>query len=122
MVDTCKVCGCTDENACVTSDGPCWWADSLERNLCSSCADRSPVVDETIQYDNHGRMKFHPAYHFNHGNEYTTKELAYICQHYRLGNVRNLSMAVGRTEGTLRSLVNQLRKDGEFELYKNMNF
>lgn len=73
-----------------------------------------------IQYDNHGRMKYHPAYHFNHGKEYTLKELSYICQQYRRGNVKNLSMAVGRTEGTLRTLVDNLRKEGKFDFYKNL--
>jgi hypothetical protein len=35
---TCKVCGCTNNNACVTEAGPCWWADEHE-NLCSACVD-----------------------------------------------------------------------------------
>jgi ParB family chromosome partitioning protein len=30
----CRVCGCTDEHACETEDGPCHWA---EPNLCSAC-------------------------------------------------------------------------------------
>jgi hypothetical protein len=28
---TCRNCGCTDENAC---DGGCWW---IEDDLCSAC-------------------------------------------------------------------------------------
>jgi len=30
----CRVCGCTWENACVTEEGPCYWA---EDDLCSVC-------------------------------------------------------------------------------------
>jgi len=30
----CRVCGCTDEHACETDDGPCHW---VEDDLCSAC-------------------------------------------------------------------------------------
>jgi len=30
---TCRVCGCTDDNAC---EQGCWWVDE-EHTLCSSC-------------------------------------------------------------------------------------
>jgi hypothetical protein len=33
----CVNCGCTDERACVTADGPCSWA-SLSPPICSACA------------------------------------------------------------------------------------
>ncbi|WP_449240565.1 hypothetical protein [Desulfoscipio gibsoniae] len=32
-VNTCRVCGCTDDNAC---PGGCWW---VEPDLCSRCAE-----------------------------------------------------------------------------------
>ncbi len=35
MSDICKVCGCTEDNACMTPDGPCYW---VEPDLCSTCA------------------------------------------------------------------------------------
>jgi hypothetical protein len=31
----CRVCGCTDEKACMTPAGPCHWVDV---DLCSACA------------------------------------------------------------------------------------
>ena len=34
---TCRVCGCTDNNACVTVDGPCHWYPD-RGDLCSACA------------------------------------------------------------------------------------
>jgi hypothetical protein len=38
---TCKICGCTENNACCHPEyGPCWWVDESE-NLCSHCADES---------------------------------------------------------------------------------
>lgn len=32
----CKVCGCTDDHACTTPEGPCHWI--IEGELCSACA------------------------------------------------------------------------------------
>jgi len=32
----CRVCGCTDTQACMTGEGPCYW---LEEDLCSACLD-----------------------------------------------------------------------------------
>lgn len=35
-VRSCRVCGCTDDHACVDTDlGPCWW---VEDDLCSHCS------------------------------------------------------------------------------------
>lgn len=34
---TCKVCGCTDDHACMTDYGSCWWVDE-GHTLCSACA------------------------------------------------------------------------------------
>lgn len=36
----CKVCGCTNDNACLTEHGPCWWADDFKQDLCSACIDK----------------------------------------------------------------------------------
>lgn len=41
----CRVCGCTDENACITEAGACWWISELERDLCSACVDSSSTTD-----------------------------------------------------------------------------
>lgn len=32
----CRVCGCTDQEACLTPEGPCHW---VEEDLCSRCSD-----------------------------------------------------------------------------------
>lgn len=34
---TCRSCGCTQDNACVTENGPCAWA---EPGLCTACAEK----------------------------------------------------------------------------------
>lgn len=63
---TCRVCGCTDDNACTTDDSGvsrCWWADLDEMNLrggplCSFCVkgtdaqyiDELPKAEGTIVF------------------------------------------------------------------------
>jgi hypothetical protein len=37
----CKVCGCTENNACITDHGACYWINSREDH-CSGCA---PIVE-----------------------------------------------------------------------------
>ena len=34
---TCKICGCTEDRACITSEGPCHWT---AEDLCSACNPR----------------------------------------------------------------------------------
>lgn len=35
---SCRVCGCTDNFACITDVGPCHWVDY---DLCSACVDEA---------------------------------------------------------------------------------
>lgn len=37
MIDECRICGCTWDNACITDHGPCWW---VEADLCSACVEK----------------------------------------------------------------------------------
>lgn len=75
----------------------------------------------TVTYDSTGRMKYHPDYHPNHGKPYTTQELSYLCKMYEgHGNRKRMSMALGRTEASLASLVHHLRKSGKFDQFKNL--
>lgn len=39
----CRVCGCTDEAACPTPIGPCYW---VRPDLCSACAWPVPRLDQ----------------------------------------------------------------------------
>lgn len=32
----CRVCGCTEDSACFTDEGPCGWA---EADLCTACVE-----------------------------------------------------------------------------------
>ncbi len=34
MSNICRICGCTDEQPCITEEGPCSWA---MKDLCTAC-------------------------------------------------------------------------------------
>lgn len=47
LIRTCRVCGCTDERACL---GGCWWLDDQD-DICSSCAPSAgAVVDARARF------------------------------------------------------------------------
>lgn len=41
-VKRCRRCGCTEDNACMTIQGPCYW---VEDDLCSVCAGKDEQED-----------------------------------------------------------------------------
>lgn len=77
------------------------------------------IIDD-ITYDKHGRMQYHPEFHFSHAKPFS-EELEYICKFYEVDHARTISFAIGRTEHTIRSKVDYLRKKGLFHYYKNLN-
>lgn len=79
------------------------------------------IKDDEIIYDKQGRMCYHPKFHFNHGKPFTESELEYICKFYEVDEARTISFAIGRTEHTIRSKVDILRKKGLFEYYRTLN-
>ena len=43
MAKVCKICGCTDDNACITEEGPCSWAFNTQGGpVCSACVFELP--------------------------------------------------------------------------------
>ncbi|CAM5662992.1 DNA-entry nuclease OS=Lysinibacillus sphaericus OX=1421 GN=LS41612_04505 PE=4 SV=1 [Lysinibacillus sphaericus] len=67
-------------------------------------------VKDDITYDKYGRMQYHPEFHFSHGKPFSESELEYICKFYEVNYTRMISFAIGRTEHTIRSKVDSLRK------------
>lgn len=41
QVRSCRVCGCTDMDACETDDGPCHW---VAADLCSACVNPGAIA------------------------------------------------------------------------------
>lgn len=50
----CRLCGCTDDNACLTVDGPCYWLPegAVGQPLCSACGiDDAELRDDDVDLD-----------------------------------------------------------------------
>jgi hypothetical protein len=55
MYGVCKICGCTDNNACISNEfGACWWLDETHE-LCSHCVELAD--DPTVIRNN--RFKYY---------------------------------------------------------------
>lgn len=74
-----------------------------------------------ITFDKLGRMNYHPDFHTNHRTPFTLDELIYMCKFYEIDGPRTVSFAIGRTEHTIMSKVSDLRKQGQYQIYKNMS-
>jgi len=74
-----------------------------------------------ITYDKQGRMSYNPEFHFAHGKPFTESDLEYICKFYEVDEARTISFAIGKTEHTIRSKVDLLRRKGLFEYYRTLN-
>ncbi|WP_017379758.1 hypothetical protein [Paenisporosarcina sp. TG-14] len=76
------------------------------------------LIDKTIQYDDQGRMLYHPKFHKRHGKPFTLEELIYLCKYWEVDDRQSLSFALGKTEGTIASKIHDMKKNGKFEVYK----
>jgi hypothetical protein len=48
---TCKICGCTEEHACMTDNGPCSWAfETGKGSVCTACIVELPPDPGRSQY------------------------------------------------------------------------
>ncbi|WP_052523802.1 hypothetical protein [Geobacillus kaustophilus] len=80
-----------------------------------------PADEIPIEYDRWGRMKYHPEFHHNQGKPFTESDLEYLCKFYEIDGPKSISLALGKTERTIRTKVDQLKKRGLYEYYKNLN-
>lgn len=73
--------------------------------------------DNKLEFDQFGRMKYNPDFHFNHGKVMSEDDLMYLCKFWGLESVKSLSLGLGKTEMTLASLITKLKKDGRYDEY-----
>lgn len=78
-------------------------------------------MQEDIKLDQYGRMQYHPDFHHNHKKRFTVSELEYLCKFYEVDHIRTLAFALGKTEYTCFAKVNELKKSGQYDHYKNLN-
>jgi len=51
----CRICGCSDDNACYNDDmGICWW---VEKDLCSHCDAETVALHKNYIYDLANELK-----------------------------------------------------------------
>ncbi|MED1950477.1 DNA-entry nuclease [Brevibacillus centrosporus] len=82
-------------------------------------ARKIPVISEDgLSYDSMGRIQYHPEFHFSHRKPFTQEELEYLCRFYEVDDSRTMAFALGRTESTIMSKVSELKKQGQFDHYK----
>lgn len=73
-----------------------------------------------VEYDSQGRMKYHPDYHPNRGQPYTTGDLIFLCSAHRTMPLTDIGLALGRTPASVASLLTKLKKTGEYERYRRL--
>lgn len=65
-----------------------------------------------VEYDKCGRMKYNPDLHFNQGKPWNDDDIDYLIEWYTIIGLEEMSLALGRTEGTVANKVNQFRNQG----------
>lgn len=76
---------------------------------------------EQYEYDNCNRMKYNPEFHFSHGKPFSASDLEYICKFHEVDGPRKVGFAIGKTEQTVSAKLNELKKKGLYQFYKNSN-
>ncbi|WP_163102280.1 DNA-entry nuclease [Peribacillus alkalitolerans] len=72
-------------------------------------------VDEEVEYDTSGRMKYHPSFHENQGQPWTASDLEYLCKFHEFDELETLALALGRTKSTCAHKVSEFKRNGLFE-------
>lgn len=68
-----------------------------------------------VEYDDYGRMKYNPELHPNQGKPWSVEDLNYLIEWLEIIGYEEMSLALGRSEITLRDKVFKLRKEGLME-------
>lgn len=71
---------------------------------------------EPIEYDKSGRMKYNQDLHDRQGKPWDNDEIEYLIAWYTIIGLEEMSLALGRTEGTIATKVNKLRNQDRMPL------
>lgn len=66
------------------------------------------------------RMKYNPEFHENRGKPWTVDESIYLCSSWDGMKKADISLALGRTHGSVLNKAHELRKSGQFEYFKRL--
>jgi hypothetical protein len=77
-------------------------------------------VATKIQYDNLGRMKYHPDFHPMHGQPFSEEELCYLAKFYKYDGRLSVSLALDRPEASVQKKYLSLKNNGLLERYRQL--
>lgn len=69
-----------------------------------------------VEYDKCGRMKYNPNLHDRQGKPWNDEEKEYLINWYTIIGLEEMSLALGRTEGTIAQKVHQFRSQGRMQI------
>lgn len=78
-------------------------------------------IKDGITYDKVWRMNYHPEFHPNHKQPFDEEELEYISKFYQTDGALAISLALGRTEGTIKNKYSELSRSGKLDYYRSLN-
>lgn len=81
---------------------------------------KTGFVKDGIEYDTHGRMRYNPEFHENHGKAYTKDDLVYACAMWGYMRIADIALALGRTQASVTTKVYKLQEIGLFEYYRKL--
>lgn len=79
------------------------------------------IQNEQYEFDQVGRMKFHPDFHPNTGKRFSEEEYEYLCKFACFDGLRSVAFALGRTEVSIQNQLQILMKQGKFGYYKRLD-
>lgn len=75
------------------------------------------MTDIPIEYDQLGRMKYHPEFHDRHKKPWTTTEEKYLIDNYVSDGPEAVSLSLGRTVGVIMTRAYELRQEGKMPAF-----
>lgn len=76
---------------------------------------------QAVEYDSCGRMFYNPEFHPHHGESWSESDLEYLCKYHEYDGLKCMELALGRTQKTIASKITDMRKNGKYQYYKNLN-
>lgn len=79
------------------------------------------IEDLYVEFDNSGRVKYHPLIHDKQDTIWSEEDKEYLCKYYEVDVMETIAFALGRTKATVVEKLRTLRESGDYEYYKNLN-
>ena len=71
--------------------------------------------------DPHGRLDYHPLLHVRQGTPWTDDDMEYLCKYHEIEELEMIALALERTTKSVATKLTQIKKQGKYEYYKNLN-